>query len=967
MTGTSRAHKPSVARDDRKVAGGARGPVDALTTAEASAVSALADEAVQRAEADPHRALALAEQVERWPQHDNVNLRARGLAAWARGRASRHLGLHREAEVALEAAVGLLASSGDRPAAARASVSLALERIDAGRFDEAIAILQAAEKDLTGADAARAAAQRALALQRAGRVIDALADWDRAVNAFEAAGMEVEVAKAKQNRALVHAYRGELETADEDLEAAARIYSRHDEPIRGAEVLHNQGFVAARRGDLPRALALFDRAQRRAAELGALRPEMLVDRVEVCLQAGLSGEGRALAEAAVSVLEEAGFSADVPEACLLAARGCEQDGDPSVAREWALRAVTLFGAQQRPRWQLLAHYAVLRAEAAAQSPPVALADRLLATAEELRRAGWARSAAEAEVRAVELLVGGRRLDEARAVLDRLVPSVGRMLPLERLGARLCQSRWRRATGDTRGAERALLAGLRALLAYQATLGSIELRAAAGGRAEEVMALGVALARATGRPARALWWMETVRAAQQVDPGGRLDDPEMDASLTSLRDVMALLVREPANLKEMTALRHRQSVLEEVVRRRSRHASSLRALRRPTFSVEAIVESLGDKLLVEYAPVDQRLVAVVLCRGECRLVELAPLSEVRQAVASLRLALHSAVVTSVPNATLQALGEAGGAVQRLVLAPLDLPRASEVVVVADGPVASTPWALLPDLAETKLVIAACAGAALRAPTPSAPTSADVKVLALAGPDLRHADEEAEAVSALWQGRASVLKGNQASVAAAKAAMRGADVVHIAAHGVFRGDNPLLSSIRLDDGPITGDELAQATKAARLVVLSCCNSGMADVSGIGLSRLLIGAGATAVVASVSPVSDAGSVGLMVALHGELVGSASPASALTTARQAVGGPLASPSSAGFACFGNGFEKVLTEGKGALRSWVAAPAGTTGLVEQASTYSDRAGRQGRARLSKASAISDQVRALRRSSSATS
>ena len=878
--------------------------------AKAPAVEDLATEAVHIAESDPHRALALAQQVESQQveglgQPDDGGLQARALAKWAIGRASLHLGRHQEAEVALEAAVELFASAGDRPGAARAMVSLALEWVDAGRFDEAIAMLYKAEGDLTGADAARAAGQRALALQRAGRVVDARDDFDRAVEALETAGMEVEAAVVKQNRALVHAYRSELDEAEEDLEAAARTFARLGQPIRNAEVLHNQGFVAARRGDLPRALSLFDQAQRCAAELGALRPEMLVDRVEVCLQAGLSHEGRALAEAAVGVLEEAGFTADVPEACLLAARGCEQDGDPSAAAEWALRAVGLFGDQHRPRWEILARYAVLRAKATGESPPPDLADRLLATAGELRRAGWAGPAVEAEVLAVELLVAGRRLDAAKDILDRLVPGVARMLPLHRLGARLCQARWHSAAGDAQSAERALVSGLGALLAYQATLGSIELRAAAGGRAGEVMALGVALARDSGQPARALWWMETVRAAQQTDPASRVEDPEMDASLASLRDVMTLLAREPANVKETTVLRRRQAVLEEVVRRRSRHATGLRAFGRRTFSVERISEALGDKLLVEYAPVDKSLVAVVLYRGECRMVELASLSEVRRAVASLRLALQAALVTNPPAVALEALGAAGNAVQRLVLDPLVLPRSDEVVVVADGPVASTPWALLPDLAGATLVVATSADAALRPPKHFRRT--DLRVLTVAGPDLRYAEEEAEGVSALWQASSGALKGAQATIGAAKAAMSCADVVHVAAHGVFRGDSPLLSSIRLSDGPMTGDELAQATKAARLVVLSCCNSGMADASGIGLSRLLTRAGATAVVASVSPVSDAGSVELMIALHGKLVRGGNPASALTTARQAVGGPLRSPSSAGFACFGNGFESVI------------------------------------------------------------
>jgi CHAT domain-containing protein len=79
-------------------------------------------------------------------------------------------------------------------------------------------------------------------------------------------------------------------------------------------------------------------------------------------------------------------------------------------------------------------------------------------------------------------------------------------------------------------------------------------------------------------------------------------------------------------------------------------------------------------------------------------------------------------------------------------------------------------------------------------------------------------------------------------------------------------------------------------------------MADPSGIGLSRLLTGAGsgAGAVVASVSPVPDAGSVALMSKFHGQLVLGASPAAALVSARQAVGGPFLAPASAGFVCFG-------------------------------------------------------------------
>ena len=70
---------------------------------------------------------------------------------------------------------------------------------------------------------------------------------------------------------------------------------------------------------------------------------------------------------------------------------------------------------------------------------------------------------------------------------------------------------------------------------------------------------------------------------------------------------------------------------------------------------------------------------------------------------------------------------------------------------------------------------------------------------------------------------------------------------------------------------------------------------------------GAGATAVIASVSPVPDAGSVALMTKLHEELARGNSPAVALAAARKWLGGPFAAPASAGFVCFGNGFGDVI------------------------------------------------------------
>ena len=80
------------------VEGGHPGSTPAAPSIGPQGVDALAAEALGLAEPDPRRALALAEAVDRWPEPGEVSLLTRGLAAWAAGRASRHLGRHRRSD-----------------------------------------------------------------------------------------------------------------------------------------------------------------------------------------------------------------------------------------------------------------------------------------------------------------------------------------------------------------------------------------------------------------------------------------------------------------------------------------------------------------------------------------------------------------------------------------------------------------------------------------------------------------------------------------------------------------------------------------------------------------------------------------------------------------------------------------------------------------------------------------------------
>ncbi len=136
-------------------------------------------------------------------------------------------------------------------------------------------------------------------------------------------------------------------------------------------------------------------------------------------------------------------------------------------------------------------------------------------------------------------------------------------------------------------------------------------------------------------------------------------------------------------------------------------------------------------------------------------------------------------------------------------------------------------------------------------------------------------------------------------AALAAMDGAGLVHIAAHGRFREDQPLFSCLELARGPLFGYDLQRLVVPPRLVVLSACDAGRSAVwpggEAIGMATALLRHGTATVIASVQPVPDRQAVGLVTALHAGLAAGLGPAEALAGA-QAEHGQL------GFVCFGAG-----------------------------------------------------------------
>jgi CHAT domain-containing protein len=132
---------------------------------------------------------------------------------------------------------------------------------------------------------------------------------------------------------------------------------------------------------------------------------------------------------------------------------------------------------------------------------------------------------------------------------------------------------------------------------------------------------------------------------------------------------------------------------------------------------------------------------------------------------------------------------------------------------------------------------------------------------------------------------VLENGTATAAAVLSALDGSWLAHIAAHGTYRSDSPLFSSLRVDDGPLTAHDFERLRRAPYRLVLPACDSGQLVPTGaddlLGLATALLPLGTAGIVASLLPVDDEATVVLMRALHEELRGGATLAAALHRAR--------------------------------------------------------------------------------------
>jgi CHAT domain-containing protein len=357
------------------------------------------------------------------------------------------------------------------------------------------------------------------------------------------------------------------------------------------------------------------------------------------------------------------------------------------------------------------------------------------------------------------------------------------------------------------------------------------------------------------------------------------------------------------------LLRRQAQLEAEVRELTRrtHGQTRPATSSQPVGADRLAALLGGRTLVSYTELDGQLLAVVCAGGRITLHRLGPVPAVADQVAALLAGLRRLAAGFGPAAALRqrraVVEQTAARLATALLGPLPVPGAGPVVIVPTGPLHSLPWSALPALADRTVTVVP--SATLWARLQEAPAAPAGRTAVVAGPGLPGADAEVAEVAEVAGGQP--LSGPAATAAAALAAIDGAAVAHVACHGDFRPGNPLFSTLRLADGPLTAYDLQRLRAVPRLLVLSACDAGRSAVTPgeglLGLSASLLSLGAGALIAPLVAVPDDTTRALMVELHRRLGAGLPAAEALRQARAALPDDLASyATTVSFVCLGGG-----------------------------------------------------------------
>ncbi|HXR96775.1 MAG TPA: CHAT domain-containing protein [Terriglobales bacterium] len=678
----------------------------------------------------------------------------------------------------------------------------------------------------------------------------------------------------------------------------ARDYSlAHDMPVLAAQAEYNIGYLYFLRGQYVKAIRALDRARETAAASGDKLHLALcdLDQADVCIELNLYEDALQLAHSSLKQFQALGMPYEQGKSLTNMAVAEQFLGHDSAALELLGQAEVAFANANNEFWVHMANLyrgvVLLKLGRCFEAMQLSERARVFFELRQTRTKAIYAGIMSARARAAAMDVAGARLaaERAEAALGQL-QAPWLHVQVQMLLGQLAERSGDRAT--------ALAAYERAMSEAEATRGNInfdELRISFMRDKSQLYEryLELLLGGETAPPPEAVWLhMERAksRSLASVMAGGfGAIQPRMGEGsrvvheISRLREELNWYYRQldpgqPGGNRPteggvddvLKAIQHREHQLLRAIRQLP--DDEYRILEQESgITLERMRHHLGDASWIEYFHCASGFVAVVGDRHDLRVVRLpGERSAVEGALRLLRYqvgkrAMESEYFRQNAGAFLRAADSHLDLLQRELIAPL-LPyiKNRHILIIPHGVLHALPFTALHTAGEggeagSSLLdhhsLSLAPSAAVFALASQRPPSPERQRLLVAA-EPAFAVSEIAAVSRCWP-EATVLSGTASTLAAVKLAAASSRLIHIAAHGVFRADNPYFSALELADGRLNVIDIYNLRLHADVVVLSGCGTALGDLAGgdeiIGLSRAFLYAGARAVIASLWDVDD------------------------------------------------------------------------------------------------------------------
>lgn len=885
-------------------------------------------------------------------------------AWWAEGVAWHFLGQYEDCLAAYSTAISLLAGLNRPELVAQLQTNCIPPLMHIGRLAEAQAMGASALQTLQGQGDTRALANLLLNLGMCARLqrnySAALAQIRQAADVFSRLGDTLQTARCRVTQAVALENLDRFDEADSLLRRALQVFVEHEAWLPWARAALNLGILHTRLAHHQVALYWLEESRHAFLKAGNPTEAAVADlyRAHSLLDVHLWPEVAMLSEELIKTFARLKMPRQAARASLLLAQVYMHHGEKGPALRELARARRSFRAQQDPlevAWLDLQRAALLREVGRPEE-----ATRLATTAAEVLDVHrYPLRHAEAHLVIAACCEDMGMIEEAQ-VAYRVAWAAGchptdANEPPPALACRIAHARGTiaEAAGRLALARGEYGRAVGYLTRIARGLGLDELRGGYLADKRPLYEAALRLALEDRRTADAFQYSELARAGALRDfVAGRPEAaPGQVGSTDALDDLKARwtwrisVLRQPLDLAEEIEPQDRMTLLRELadLERELADAYRRRRLTDPRFAALEQGQLLGleqvrrhlsaDVGLLSFDRLGDRLLAFVITPETVDIVQLGSLTGLRRAGERLGHALQEAQLFDAPAdlalleaellQELQALYRAvlavplarlGPDVRRLLIVPCDVLHTLPLGAFYDGR-----QYLVERYALCYLPAASLLPQGREVGIGSLTVARDGLSLVLAHSwdgrlplVLEEAAEVAQTLARACGTEPLLLSESHATTRALRQHAGKVNLLHAAAHGAFRDDAPLFSSLHLADGLLTVNEIyGLDLSQAALVTLSACETGLGQGRGgemLGLAHALFFAGAPTLVASRWRVDDAATAELMVDFYRALARGEGVAPALRMAQLNM---LARRPHAyywaGFAAWGRGFDVVF------------------------------------------------------------